>query len=406
VNLEFPLCREPRHEALVRAALAECVSFIVARVPAPALVAVVLTGSFARGEGTVLASPAGLSVLGDIEFFVVLGARAPAGLTRGMGAWGREVGEKLAARGVRTEVEFGPIDTVFLRRRARPSIFVWDLRNHGKVLWGREDVLAAIRPFGVEAIPPDDALALVFNRTVEQLATWERLDRLAGDAWLQAAYQRMKLSLDLAGSALAFVGSHTALYRERPAAFARLVAETPSLANRLPETFLAELHWAGWAKSDPAGALASLGFVAPPAGVRARLREAMLAAVPATTAVLTWELQQYLGADEELPALLTRYARTPGLGRRLYDWAKLILNPLPAPLPISHLRAARLVCRSTPRALLYAAAARAYLDLVADGAAPDDVGRLLPVPGTAGLTDRAGQRRAIVALWRWAVRNR
>jgi hypothetical protein len=132
----------------------------------------------------------------------------------------------------------------------------------------------------------------------------------------------------------------------------------------------------------------------------------MLAALPAVRAVLGWELQQYLDADDELSVLLARYARTPGLGRRLRDWAKLILNPLPAPLPISPLGVARLAWRSTPRALLYAAAGHAYLDMAADGAAPEEVWRLLPLPGAVRPLDRASQRRAIVALWQWAVRNR
>jgi hypothetical protein len=216
----------------------------------------------------------------------------------------------------------------------------------------------------------------------------------------------MKLTLDVAGSALAFVGCHTPLYRERPAAFARLVAETPSLAGRLPEGFLEELAAAGRAKSDPARALPSLGAGADPEALRARLRQAMLGALPAVRAVLGWELQRYLDAVDELPALLARYARTPGLARRLRDWAKLVLNPLPAPLPISARRAARLVWRSTPRALLYAAAGHAYLDMGADGAAPEEVWRLLPLPAAARPSDRAGQRQAIVALWQWAVRNR
>lgn len=405
MNVRFRLCRQPQHEALLRAALGECVNFVVARVPPAALEAVVLTGSFARGEGTVLAGPDGLRVLGDVEFFVVLRIPVPGWLARQMRAWGHQAGARLAALGVRAEVEFGPVDVGFLRRRARPSIFVWDLRHHGKVLWGRPDVLAAIPPFTAEAIPPDDAVHLTFNRAIEQLAIWDRLDRLAGDALLEAAYQRLKLTLDLAGSALAFVGSHTPLYRERPGAFGRLAAETPSLAARLPAGFLEELALAGRAKSEPAPYLEALGLGTAPDERRARLRQAMLAGVPVVSGVLGWELQHLLDTDGELPALLARYARAPALGRRLWDWAKLVLNPLPAPLPIAHLRVARLVWRSTPRGLLYAAAGRAYLDL-GTAAAGGEVWRLLPVPAAVRGPAGADQRRAIVALWQWAIRNR
>jgi hypothetical protein len=404
MSLEFPLCRQPLHEAAIRAALAECVAFLTERLPASALVAIVLTGSFARGEGTVLATGDGLRVLGDFEFFVVLPGGPGARLRRQMAAWGREASARLAARNVRAEVEFGPVELDFFPHRARPSIFVHDLRNHGKVLWGRQDVLDLIPPFGTEDIPREDALRLTFNRMIEQLATWERLEGLDGDALLDAAYQRLKLTLDLAGSALAFAGVHTSIYRERPAAWTRLLAETPSLEAALPPDFPDELAAATRAKVDP-GALEGFGVRAPLAEQRRELRRTMLAAVPATIAILRWELEQLLGAGGELPDLLARYARTPSLRRRAWDWAKLVLNPLPAPLPISHMKAARLFWRSTPRGLVYAAGVRAYLELGRKGAAPDEIAHLLPLSARARPRDAAAQRRAIVALWQWSLRN-
>jgi len=406
VNLEFPLCRQPLHEVPIRQALATCVSVLTDRVPASDLVAVVLTGSFARGEGTVLPLGDGLKILGDFEFFVVL-ARAPNDrLRRMMPAWAREARARLAAGGVRVDVEFGPLSLPFLRRRARPSIFVYDLRHHGKVLWGDSDLLELIPPLGAEAIPREDAVYLLFNRLIEQLATWERIGGLRGDGLIDAAYQRLKLTLDLAGSALAFAGIHTALYRERPAAFRRLVAETPSLEASLPSGFLEDLALAGRAKADPTGYFERLGAAAALEEQRTWLRRRMLAAIPAVAAVLRWELEQLLGRRAELPALLARWARTPSFTQRAWDWAKLVLNPVPAPLPLSHVRAARLFWRSTPRALLYLAGSRAYFALDRGGPALDDVWRLLPLPAAVRSRDAAVQRRSIVTLWQWGIRNR
>lgn len=406
MNLQFPLCRQPSHEVPIRRALATCVGVLTDRLPASDLVAIVLTGSFARGEGTVLPLGDALKILGDFEFFVILARDPDDRLRRMMPAWAREASARLGADGVRVEVEFGPLGLDFLRRRARPSIFVYDLRHHGKVLWGRHDVLKLVAPFGVDAIPREDAVFLVFNRLIEQLATWERLAGLSGVAVLEAAYQRLKLTLDLAGSALAFAGLHTALYRERPAAFRRLVAETPSLEATLAPGFLEELALAGRAKADPAGHFEGLGAAVALEEQRTWLRRRMLAAIPAVAAMLRWELEQLLGRQAELPALLARWARAPSLRQRAWDWAKLVLNPLPAPLPISHLRAARLFWRSTPRALLYLAASRAYFGLDGDAPAADDVWRLLPVPATVRSPGAAAQRQAIVALWQWSIRNR
>ena len=64
MNLLFPLCREPRHEERIREALERCVAFLIERLPSSHLVAVVLTGSFARGEGSVLPRGGVLRVLG------------------------------------------------------------------------------------------------------------------------------------------------------------------------------------------------------------------------------------------------------------------------------------------------------------------------------------------------------
>ncbi|OLB97204.1 MAG: hypothetical protein AUH30_10770 [Candidatus Rokubacteria bacterium 13_1_40CM_68_15] len=406
MNLPFPLCREPRHEERIREALERCVAFLVERLPPSHLVAVMLTGSFARGEGSVLPRGGVLRVLGDFEFFVVLPSGHDARAERRQFAvWGREAAGRLAAAGIQAEVEFGPVEVDFFRLRARPSIFVSDLRRHGKVLWGRKDLLAEIPEFGVEQIPPDDALSLLFNRTIEQLEAHERLARASGDALLDIVYQRLKLTLDLAGSALAFAGVHTALYQRRPAAFARLLAETPSLGQHVPSWFADELARSAAAKLEPAEHV-----VWPPDGTgveeqRELLRGAILSAAPAVAAFLRWELEQAVGASGELPALLDAYTRTPPLRRRLREWARVVLHPMPAPLPITHGMIASLVWRSTPRALLYAAGARAYLELAELVTNGDDFMRLLPVARAARPRHAAARRAAVVALWKWCIRN-
>jgi len=404
MNLAFPLCREPRHEERIREALDRCVAFLTERLPRSRLVAVVLTGSFARGEGSVLPRNGSLRVLGDFEFFVVLPS-SDGTERRQFARWGREAAGLLAGAGIRADVEFGPVEVDFLRRRARPSIFVSDLRRHGKVLWGRSDVLAEIPDFEVEHIPPEDALFLLFNRTIEQLDAHERVARLSSDALLDVLYQRVKLTLDLAGSVLAFAGVHTALYRRRPAAFARLLRETPSLGRRVPSWFSNELARSTAAKLDPAEHLAW-----PPDGAglpeqRERLRTTIVSAAPALAAFLHWELEQILRADGELAALLDAYTRTPPMAQRVREWARIVLHPMPAPLPITHGMIARLMWQSTPRAVLYAAGARAYLELAGLATDGNDFMRLLPVAREARPQSAAARRAVVVALWKWCIRN-
>src|SRR5262245_55850729 len=204
-----PLCRDGRGDAAVRAVVERALGFLHDRLGSR-LVAVVLTGSFSRGEGTVVPVNDHQRVLGDVEFLVVLPHRRDERALRPLFArWSREAGAALGALDdLVVDLEFGPVDEAYFRHKARPSIFVHDLRTHGRVLWGPRDLLERIPPFPPAAIPREDALHLLFNRTIEQLDAWDCLERLHGEALLDAAYQRLKLSLDLAGSALAFAGEH------------------------------------------------------------------------------------------------------------------------------------------------------------------------------------------------------
>jgi len=312
---------------------------------------------------------------------------------------------------VRADVEFGPIEVGFFARRARPSIFVYDLREHGKVLWGRDDVLARIPPFGPEAIPRQDALHLLFNRIIEQLELGDRLPRMPAEQLPGAAYQGVKLTLDVAGSALAFAGTHVPQYRRRPAAFARLLAETPSLEAMLPPALGAGVQAAARAKLDPTE-MASWLPAGDVAARREHLRRAMLESVPAAAGLLAWELAALLGAPDAgvpaLPRLLDHYVQSPSPYRRLRDWTRTILHPLPSPLALAPRAVVRLACATTPRALLYAAAALAYLAQAGrvDPVAVDRfLERALPLAPRARPRDPAAQRQAIVALWKWCVRN-
>jgi predicted nucleotidyltransferase len=123
-----------RHEvgadAAVAASIEHCVHVLRERLGSR-LVGIVLTGSFARGEGTVVPIDGHLRVLGDIEFLVILPhGRDYRALRPALAGWSRQVSQTLGEQGVRVDVEFGPAEESYLRRRARPSIFVYELRTH------------------------------------------------------------------------------------------------------------------------------------------------------------------------------------------------------------------------------------------------------------------------------------
>jgi predicted nucleotidyltransferase len=402
-TLDHRLCRDPRHDTAIRDLLTRCVGLLTDRLAAQDVVGIVLTGSFARGEGTVLAVNGHLKVLGDIELFVVL-RRFARKARRALAALARQASAALGGDRLRVELEFGPIELDYLRYRARPSIFVHDLARHGKVLWGPSDLLDSLQAVAAAPIPREDALFLVFNRTIEQLEAYDRLRGVADDELLDVAYLRPKLLLDLAGSLLAFRGVHAPLYGERPAAFARAVAATPALGRVLPAEFQADLERAARLKLSPAGP----ELLPPLAGAaegRAFMRQALVGLVPAVSAVLRWELESLLGRAGDLPVLLDRFLAAQPLARRARDWAKLVSHPIRPPLPLDPLRIARLFWRGTPRALLYVAGALAHRALGTEGPVSDDIAALLPARREAVPRRPEAQRAAIVALWRWCIRN-
>ena len=200
---------------------------------------------------------------------------------------------------------------------------------------------------------------------------------------------------------LAFAGRHVTSYAERPRTFAALLADEPQLAALLPPGFEDDLARAAAAKLEPV-----LDDVLPAGAEDAQrkwIRSEIAAAVPATAALLRWELGRLLGGDAPLPALLERWTLAQPWRHRARQWAKLALHPLPSPVPLSLVRGAALARRSTPRALAHAAGALAYLALGED-APPAGAARLLPLADLQ-LSTAADERAAVIAFWRWCVRN-
>src|SRR5204863_4537119 len=112
-----------------------------ARIAASGLVALVLTGSFARGEGSVLEVDGHLRVLGDLEFFVVSSTPVDDRALRArLARLSREATALYGSGDIRVDIEFGTLELDYLRRRARPSIFLHDLVRHGRVVRGRPDI--------------------------------------------------------------------------------------------------------------------------------------------------------------------------------------------------------------------------------------------------------------------------
>ncbi|MCA1812204.1 MAG: nucleotidyltransferase domain-containing protein [Halobacteriales archaeon] len=121
--------------------------------------ALVLTGGFARGEGTVLAG----EPQNDYDLVVLRGVGAP------RVPYAR-LRERLEAR-LGLHIDLAPVP-VWRLRWARPSIFWYETALRGRTLWG-EELLDRIPVRAPEALDPGEGLRLLVNRAAGLLLCTE-----------------------------------------------------------------------------------------------------------------------------------------------------------------------------------------------------------------------------------------
>ena len=128
---------------------------------------VILKGSFARGEASVIIKDEPLKFLSDCEIVVVPGKRIK-----------RDETHKLSVRltqGMGLDIHIGPIEPELdfclrfhLRNKIPPSIENYELKYGSAILYG-ENYLEKIPDFKPQDIPVWEGIRLIFNRMIESL---------------------------------------------------------------------------------------------------------------------------------------------------------------------------------------------------------------------------------------------
>jgi hypothetical protein len=354
--------------------------------------AIVLTGSFARNEGSVLLASNRFRVLGDMEFMVVF----PTGVARGplqvsLDQQAKQLKEEFASRGTDCDLEFRAITSEYFYA-LRPQIFGYELLVHGQTVWGDPSVLSVIQKFSREAIPRWDAWRMLHNRIIEQLE-WFDQSTACPDKVLRLHYQIIKCYLDLATTLLIFAGKYEDTYASRSVALSKWADEAgayrgleflPELARRVKACTAFKL--------DP-------NTSAMPLGVRFQfedtellssdLRRAVLELVPLLRQIWRWEAAMLArisnAADETDESLQTAVLRSQPIAEKLRGWARLALMPTLRRERGFFSNFSRLALQGSPRYLVYAVAAPLYFKLpalVSDQLTEDALtrsDRLLPI---------------------------
>ncbi len=317
----FPLSADPAFQDEVRREL-ECVLARVRDCAAARSVAgVLLTGSFARGEGTVIPHPESKSRwLSDVECLVVVrnGVVSSQEIHQSMRQIERDTNTDRvnSDRGIKVELRAIFVEGLL---RLRPTIFSQELGENAKLLWGNPAEI----PFppvqsGGETISRYDAFRLLNNRIIEQIATRSEYADRNGDT-TATAYSLTKFWIDLGTSLSVFLGCYRPGYRSRqkPVEDA-LLANQEILGGDMCVRLIARF------RNAMAQKLGQNGF--PSGDLNAEFSEA----VEIARATWNWESGQLLGSSAaagDWRGIFARLSRLETVQQRLRDWARLFRRP-------------------------------------------------------------------------------
>lgn len=330
----------------VSSAIAEVARLV--RQEYPAARALILTGSAARGEATLLRTTSGIRWLSDLELLAVVPDSADLQQeVRRLNSLSAQIGRRLEETGVRVSVELTPAPERYFSL-IRPHLFGYELLTHGKQLHGAEDYLLRIPRFGAHQIPKEDGWRLLSNRMVEWL---DFTCRSSGMVPEEQLYGVAKQYLDLATSLSIFSGHYAASYRERAQRLESLARWISAEGLPLPaDRFIEAVKIATDFKLAPGAA----GGDGPQPHTWAWLREQL----PTMLACAwRWEICALSGRTVRTPDdAIGALGRVYGWRQKLRGWASLVLRP--------HLHSGgalwpqigRLFGLGTPRALVYVCA--------------------------------------------------
>ena len=317
----FPLSADPGFQDEVRRELVLLLDRVRQSAAAPCVAGVLLTGSFARGEGTVIAHPRNRSRwLSDVECLVVVrgGIVSKQEIQRSMRRIESDTNSDRAnvERGIK--VELRAILTEGMTRLP-PAIFTSELREHAKLLCGDPAVipLPPVSSNGVE-ISKRDAFRLLNNRIVEQIAV--RGEYADGTSDLTVtAYSLAKFWIDLGTSLSVFLGCYRPGYRSRQKPVEEAIrAHEDILGAEMGERLISRFRNAmgqkfgeiGFSSGDLAGEFSE--------------------AVEIARATWNWESGQLLGtsaAAGDWRGIFARLSRLETAAQRVRDWARIVRQP-------------------------------------------------------------------------------
>lgn len=203
-----------RSKAEARRLISEVLAELVPARQGKGLRAIILTGSLARDEATILVRGSGFELLGDADLLLVYGASNSIPDHVQVESVLCEAEDRCLERGLRASVHAGAVSPRYLQKLPK-SIFAYELRHCAKVIWGEPEILTLIPEFAAAEIPHEDAWRMISNRMIELMDASRQFMQDATTLDEGLHYATVKMFLDLATSYLVFAGEYRPSYRER-----------------------------------------------------------------------------------------------------------------------------------------------------------------------------------------------
>lgn len=404
----FRLCANPAFEGQAVLELEELVSSARDMIQSFRVSGLLLTGSFARGEGAIVSDHQGaLRWLSDVECLVVLPderRRDLPRLTELLRSAAQTANKDVGRRSRGIKIELSPILASRLAAM-RPAIFTCELLDHGKLLWGRPaEVSMPARFQATRELLSRDAFRLLNNRIMEQVAVRLSIENESSrPSGPEVAYALGKFWVELGTSISVFLDCYRTSYKARKAALEdALSSSTTGLDTEIGEVLTSKLAQ---------GMALKLGCISTDQYCTEGNFECV---ADMSSRIWWWETGNLLGdsaCERDWRNMLITLRRVETRAVRIRDWGRLVLRT--GAIDNLHPGALRdlLRCGSFGNAV-YAAGCllNFYWDQVGSGEDPGEeisrfIGRLFGVHAPCGRASRRLLAECAVRTWNSHLRS-
>jgi len=222
---------------------------LLSRIGGENINAILLSGSFAAGEGSVVSPRKNPLFLSDLDLVVILDSMRAH--RRNLSLRGRLADE---CESLWPSADFHGGITIGLYHTSEisglaPRPGTCELAENSLLLWGSEEFRRSMPDIAEEGIPEAEGVRIIENRIMAFLGSYSRLNDLTTRGKAKAAYEISRVYTDILVSALIFAGEYRTGYKSRLDYLESTGGK--ALADRFKPDVLTRIVWASRYKLSP-----------------------------------------------------------------------------------------------------------------------------------------------------------